>query len=400
MDRRQSLHRLGRAAAGLAGSWLLPLPARTQPASAALRLALAWRGPDDGGQLCDQAGVLRLDGDGQHLALEAAATLPGRAHGLLALADGGFVVCANRPGRWLARFDGHGRLQTLLALDAERPARTLNGHLEADADGRWLFSTETDVRSGEGWISVRDAATLRRVAQWPSQGIDPHQLLLDAEGGLLVAHGGIARDAQGRKRAGEPLLASLQRLDARNGRELGRWTLADAELSIRHMAWGQAPDGGAGPWLGLALQAEHGQVQRRQDAPLLALWDGRALLLPPGAAPAAVQGYAGDIAATPEGGFVLSGQKAGLGLWWRPLPAQPAQLSQPEGRWQRMAELQELCGLAQVPQTVLPADSAWAGGVLLAAARGLAWWQAGQPARAWPWPRPLVPDNHLVLLEG
>jgi hypothetical protein len=53
---------------------------------------------------------------------------------------------------------------------------------------RWrrLYITETDLDSGAGLIGVRDAKTLEKLAEWPTHGIDPHQLVWDAghPGGL------------------------------------------------------------------------------------------------------------------------------------------------------------------------------------------------------------------------
>lgn len=335
------------------------------------------------------AGVLAVDPGAARpsLRLLSSVALPGRAHGLVALPDGGYVVVANRPGRWLLRADAAGQARAWHRLDDEQPARTLNGHAEADADGRWLFTTETDPHSGEGWVSVRDARSLARVLQWRSGGIDPHQCLLDDDGGLLVANGGIARWPDGRKREGEPMAASLARLDARSGRLLARWTLADPALSLRHLAWAWPGADGARPRLGVALQAEHAQPEARRAAPLLALWDGRRLALPEAAAPAAARGYAGDIAAAPGGGFVLSGQKGDLGLWWR--PGRP-DLLQPVAQWR------EPCALAGVPRGHGRDEDA----VLIAGAPGLALWRAGAPAWAAPWPGAWAPDNHLVLLDN
>lgn len=356
------------------------------------RFALTWReagpaAPADGGY---RAGVLRLDLGAPALDLVHAVALPGRAHGLVALPDGGSLVVANRPGRWLLRTDAAGRALAWHRLDDERPARTLNGHAEVDADGRWLFTTETDPATGDGWVSVRDARTLARVLQWPTHGTDPHQALLDADGGLVVANGGIARWPDGRKRAEAPVQAALVRLDARDGRLLGRWTLPDPALSIRHLAWAHplATAPGRAPGLGIALQAEHARPDQRRVAPLLALWDGERLAVPAARVDPAWQGYAGDIAAAPAGGFVLSGQKAHQALWWR--PDAPDQL-------QRVADWTDVCAVAAVDAEAWGAPGL-AGGVLVGGARGLALWQARGPARAWPWPGPWQPDNHLVPL--
>ena len=99
-------------------------------------------------------------------------------------------------------------------------------------------------------------------------------------------------------------------------------------------------------------------------------------------ADASAAGYAGDIAAGPGGGFVISAQKQGRGLWWHP--------DQPE-RLTLVAQLTEPCAL-------LSLDGA--AGVALSAARGVALWHARLPPRMLPWPVPLVPDNHWVPLAA
>jgi hypothetical protein len=345
------------------------------------RLVAAWhRGQaatDEASVGSDHVGVLHVDWSAGAIRIESELELPQRAHGL-ALVEDGFLVVANRPGHWLLRCDDRSRVVQRHAMEAESPSRTLNGHVQVAPDGHWLYTTETDPRSGEGWLSVRDARTLRRVDQWRSHGMDPHQCLVDAEGTLLVANGGIPRNAQGRKQQLERMDPSLVRLDGRSGELLGQWRLSDPRLSIRHLAW--ALDDETSPLLGVALQAEHDEPARRREAPLLALWDGRTLQLPSAAAGAA--GYAGDIAPAVGGGFVLSGQKTGRGLLWH--PGAPRALT-------TIAELREPCALAAWSDGQAP-------GVLIAAARGIACWHPRHPPRMLGWPEDLAPDNHWLLL--
>lgn len=350
-------------------------------ADGAQRLVAAWhRGPaaaDEASAGRDHVGVLRVDWTAGAIRIESELELPQRAHGL-ALVEGGFLVVANRPGHWLLRCDAASRIVQRHAMDDESPPRTLNGHVQATPDGRWLYTTETDPRSGEGWLSVRDAHTLRRVAQWRTHGRDPHQCLVDADGALLVANGGIPRNAQGRKQQLDRMDPSLVRLDARSGELLGQWRLPDPRLSIRHLAW--ALDSEGPPLLGVALQAEHDEPAHRREAPVLALWDGYALRIP--SAVSSGSGYVGDIAPAVGGGFVLSGQKAGRGLLWH--PGAPRSLT-------TIAELRELCALAAWSDGDTP-------GVLIAAARGIASWHPRRPPRMLPWPEDLAPDNHWLLL--
>lgn len=354
-------------------------PAADAAGGAAERLASAWRlppGAAGGQQGGDRVGVLEIDWSTGRVELLGDTPVPARAHGLLALNDGGFLAVAHRPGRWLLRGDGEGRVVRRLDLDAAGERRTLNGHVVASADGRWLYSTETDPADDSGWIAVRDARTLARVAEFRSHGSDAHQLLPAADGTLLVANGGIARDALGRKRDGEAMDSSLVRMDPASGRLLGQWRLADRALSLRHLAWAS----GAQPLLGIALQAEHAAAAERAAAPVLAVWDGDRLHLP--STDMRAGGYAGDIAAAPGGGFVLSAQKQGRCLWWH--PGDPAAMT-------LVAELREPCALAAAP------DGA---GVSISAGRGVARWHARMAPRMLAWPTALAPDNHWVRLAA
>ncbi len=350
-------------------------PAALRAADAPLRLAAAWRAAGGGGSAAvHHVGILEVDWDEARLRIAAELPVPARAHGLLALADGGFAAVAFRPGPWLLRCDAQGRPMQRLLVDEERPRRGFNGHVEGSADGHWLYTTETDPADGSGWIGVRDARTLRRAAQFPSGGIDPHQVLGTPEGALVVANGGILRDASGRGLELARMDPTLALLAGDSGRPIGQWRLPDPRLSLRHMAWAE----GERPLLGIGLQAEHDSADARRDAPALALWDGHALTLP--CADASAAGYVGDIAAGPAGGFVLSAQKAGRGLWWQPAAPQHLTL---------VAELTEPCALVRERSAVL-----------IGAGRGLARWRTDAGGQMLRWPVAMAPDNHAVLLAA
>lgn len=339
-------------------------------AEAVQRFATAWRvGEGDD----HRVGIVEVDTDRLRVAAEV--PVPSRAHGLLARSDGGFLAVANRPGDWMFVFDAEGNVVQRLDARTEAPRHTLNGHVESSADGRWLYTTETDPRDGTGWIAVRDALTLRRIALWRSGGIDAHQLRVDRrDGALFVANGGIVRDARGRKVDGAPIDASLARLDPASGRITGQWRVQDGSISLRHIAW--SADGAR---LGVALQAEHDDPAQRLEAPVLAVWQGDRLHVPSRDARAA--GYAGDIAAGPEGGFVLSAQKALRVLWWSP--------ERPE-RFTPIADLTEPCGLAATEAGQ---------GVWISAGRGLARWHRVDAAAMQAWPARWAPDNHVIGLQ-
>ncbi len=373
---------LGALALGGPGWAAAGLPATASPHTVH-RLGAAWRrvlpatALQATPQTQDCVGVLALDWAARTVRVVAEHAVPTRAHGVMAEPGGGFLVLAARPGSWMRRLDAQGQVVLHHDLTTERPNRSLDGHVIASADGDWLYTPETDRHTGDGWVSVRDVRHFRKQAEWPTHGRDPHQCLIDASGALLLVNGGIPRTPDGKKRDLDQMNPSLVRLDGRHGELLGQWRLADARLSLRHMAWnGDATH----PLLGIALQAEHDEPSRRAVAPVLAVWDGQALTVP--SRDANASGYAGDIAPGPGGGFVLSGQRVGRGVLWH--PDAPAQLFP-------VAELKELCALAS------PGGSGREG-VLLGSERGVARWHPSEPPALLPWPVAMVPDNHWVLL--
>lgn len=72
--------------------------------------------------------------------------------------------------------------------------------------------------------------TLRKQAEWDSGGIDPHQPVLDAQGHLLVANGGVLRNLADAKYDLQRMESALVRIDTRTGRIAQRWVLDDPRL--------------------------------------------------------------------------------------------------------------------------------------------------------------------------
>jgi hypothetical protein len=318
---------------------LLAATARSAQATGAATLAAAW-------QQGDQAFVGLLRAAGSMFSPGPRLALPTRAHGLWVQPEGAVVAFARRPGDWLLRWHPvTNEAQWVWQDDDQR----LNGHGLLLPDRGPLLTSQTDRGTGAGWLAVRDRHTLAPVDHWPTHGHDPHQLLrlpralgpLPA-GTMLVANGGIrTRPETGRSRpAGLPMDASLVALDPDRGRLLGRWCLNDPQLSIRHLAWNER----AGR-VGVALQAEHAEPQARATAPVLAVWDGRALQ--PARHQPALQGYGGDIAALGPG-FVVSCTRAGV-----------LALFDAEGRWQVSLPHSEACALASARDGVWAAGDRW-----------------------------------------
>lgn len=272
---------------------------------------------------------------GSALRVKQTIEVPTRAHGLQVEPGGSVLAIARRPGSWMLRWTpGSKRAQWLWSP----PDRRFNGHVIATASGSRLCTTETDLVTGLGLVALRDARTLQMLQEWPTHGIDPHQLLTEDDGSLLVANGGVpTRPETGRVKLDRTGMdSSLVRLDGRDGRLLGQWRLDDARLSIRHLARH------ADATLGISLQAEHDDAARREAAPLLALFDGQRLRT--AAQPRSLAGYGADIAAT-DSGFALAATRAGGVARWTAA-----------GEWLGFDELADVSALARRGAAL------WAGG--------------------------------------
>jgi uncharacterized protein len=334
------------AAAGLA------VPAWPASASRAALFA-AWDATDRG---VGSHRIGLLDLSAAAVRVQAALDVPTRAHGLAVEPDGTLLAVARRPGDWLVRWRPT-RGQALWHWNGG--GRTFNGHIERRGDE--VFTTETDNESGGGLIVLRDAATLRERALWPTHGRDPHDFLFNSDGALWVANGGIGADAaSGRMKDTRAMDSSLVRLDARTGELTGQWRLPDARLSLRHLA--QTSNGR----IGVAMQAEHDDAAQRAAAPLLAVWHQEALRVV-GGPPAA--GYGGDIAAIGSR-FFVSATRANTLLNWTA-----------ESGWSERSDVAQVCALVVADQRL------WCGSA--------AGW-VSPDGQAWRTTPTLRLDNHAI----
>jgi hypothetical protein len=305
------------------------------------RLAAAWQGAQG-----YQLGVLVPRGAALHI--ESALEVPTRAHGVWVERGGTLLAVARRPGDWLLRWRPGSQAVAWSWIEADR---AFNGHVIASADGKTLYTTETNLETGQGLIGLRDAASLEKIGEWPTHGMDPHELLLDADGSLVVANGGIpALPETGRLKLHlNRMDSSLVRLDTGSGELRGQWRLADPRLSLRHMAWGPAPVANtAGPrLLGIALQAEHDEASVKQGAPVLAVFDGRQLQSYAAGSGQSLAGYGGDIACVASGFAVSCPRAHGVATW------------RADGEWTGFLPLEEACALAP---SATGSAHLWAGG--------------------------------------
>lgn len=297
-----------RAVIGLA----LAAGAAALPGLGALRIARA------GGWLATRvtaeakAFATAFDGGGQ-IRFERA--LPGRGHGLACAPDGRVaVVLGRRPGRFaLALSPLDGRVVATL-----RPRRgcVFCGHGLFTPDGRLFLASETDWAGERGLIGLYDTGDWHRVGEWPTGGLDPHDLVLAADGrSLVVANGGLLTDpdAPGTVLNLDRMVSSLSVLALGTGEQLVQATLPPAlhQLSIRHLA--RTRDG----VVAFAMQYQG----RPEDAVAMAGLFGRdggvrLLELPPSDL-RALRHYCGSVAVDPSGTVIAAASPRGglVALW-------------------------------------------------------------------------------------
>ncbi|MDO6562329.1 DUF1513 domain-containing protein [Amphritea sp. 1_MG-2023] len=166
--------------------------------------------------------------------------LPGRAHHTEAHPTQSLLACtARRPGRFIDIIDY--QQQRLVKRILADDGRHFFGHSIFSEDGRWLITTENDISTAQGRVVVRSMADdYRVIADYPSHGIGPHELVQQPNSSVLVvANGGIlTRPDRGREKLNlDSMQPSLVRLDLNTGERLEQQMLPTEQhqLSIRHI---------------------------------------------------------------------------------------------------------------------------------------------------------------------
>lgn len=271
---------------GLAAAAILPI--RGWAAVGAPEWVAAARLPDDSHALhgLDAAGGITF-----------AVPLPDRGHAAAAHPYRAEVVAfARRPGTFglvVDCRDGH------VSHRLSPPqGRQFNGHGAFSADGTRLYTSEVVAEGSAGRVGVWDVrAGYRRLGEWDSQGIGPHELRLMADGNLVIANGGIETDPEDRTPLNlDRMQPNLTVLDGEGAAVSVRAFGPDlAQDSIRHLAL--LPDGVA-----FAMQW---QGDPSDPVPLLGIApvEGDLVAHPvPESEAYAMKGYAGSVAAT--GGMI------------------------------------------------------------------------------------------------
>lgn len=240
---------------------------------------------------------------------------------------------ARRPGRFLVVIDlAKGTLRREIAAASDRH---FNGHGVYSSDGNLLYVTENDYVAGRGVIGVYDATqNYRRVAELPSHGIGPHELLISSGGKtLIIANGGILThpDSGRRKLNLDNMSPSLAYVDATSGALIAQHRLPDElhQLSIRHIA-------ASNDTLCIAMQY---QGQRTDQPPLVAthrMGENIRLHQAPDEIQKRMRNYCGSVCTDTSGElFAVSSPRGKLVTFWST-----------QGRFIGNTELIDGCGLA------------------------------------------------------
>lgn len=322
LDRRSFLRAAG-------GAFLLSLaqPARAEAETADALFATAF------GRRAGGFGVAVMSEAG---AVLKAIDLPERGHDIVFdPVSRRSVVFARQPGTFAVVFDHAGRSEPQTIASA--PGRHFFGHGAFSPDGRLLYATENDFDAARGTIGIYDAGGgFKRLGEFASGGVGPHEVLLSADGRTLaVANGGIETHPDyGRAELNlSTMKPSLAFIDRITGDVLETHELPSAlhQLSIRHMDF----DAAGTLWFG----CQH-RGPATEKPPLVGRarrGEGLSLLAMPEEPLFALRNYVGSVAANAAAGVVAVSSPQGNAF----LVIEAA-----TGKVVRSTTLTEVCGLA------------------------------------------------------
>lgn len=245
------------------------------------------------------------------------------------------VVFARQPGTFAVIFDHSGQRAPLtIASPADRH---FFGHGVFSPDGALLYATENDFDNAAGMIGVYDVQDgFRRIGEFPTHGVGPHELLLLGDGmTLAIANGGIETHPDfGRAKLNlSTMKPSLVFVDRLSGDLIERHELPPAlhRLSIRHMDM----DNSGTVWFGCQHEGPAsekpllvGRAARGKDLQLLDM---------PQKVLEGFRNYIGSVAANRQTGTIAVSSPQGNCY---------AVIEAASGRVVASRELTEVCGLA------------------------------------------------------
>lgn len=281
------------------------------------------------------------------------------------------VGFARRPGRFAVVVNCASG-QEVAQLDCPN-GRHFYGHGVFSADGAQLLTTENDYETARGIVGVWDTTDgFRRVGEYPSGGIGPHDILRLPDGGFVIANGGIqTHPDMGRVKLNLPSMRpNLTYMDA-SGAVTDQVELAGEmhHNSIRHLTLdGNGHVIAALQWQGPPTKDVALVLRHRKDT---------ATTLLPHPAQSRLKTYAGSIACCPlSGEIAVTGPKGSHVIFFNA-----------DGTPNGDRPISTAAGVAQHPE----------GGLMISCDGGLVHRQAGverfiaiSANVAW--------DNHLIAL--
>lgn len=146
------------------------------------------------------------------------------------------VAFARRPGRFAVVLDCRDGT-TLATLDSPVGLH-FYGHGTYDATGGLLFTTENDFENGQGRIGVWDVTKgYKRIGEFSSQGIGPHDIRLMPDDTLVIANGGIDTHPEtGRQKLNLATMQPNLSYVTQNGELLDQIMPSQHHASIRHLS--------------------------------------------------------------------------------------------------------------------------------------------------------------------
>lgn len=202
------------------------------------------------------------------------------------------VAVARRPGRFLTVIDANdGRIKEQISSPV---GRHWFGHGVFSHGGDQLFVTENDIEAEHGSIAVLDANDgYRRISQWHSGGIGPHEILRLSNQRLFVCNGGILTHPEnGRTPLNlDDMRPNISLIDPLSGELIEQHALDPAWrlASLRHA------DELANGKVAVVMQ---NQAASRGKAPLLSIYEPGSGLQPfwaPEATQIALNDYCGSV---------------------------------------------------------------------------------------------------------
>lgn len=212
------------------------------------------------------------------------------------------VAFARQPGTFAVVFD-HGGAREPVTI-ASPAGRHFYGHGVFSPDGALLYATENDFENAAGMVGVYDATDgFRRVGEFATHGVGPHEILLCPDGRTLaVANGGIEThpDFGAAKLNIATMTPSLAFIDRLDGSLVERHELDASmhKLSIRHMDF----DGSGTLWFG--CQHEGPATERPALLGRARAGETFELVALPQEVLVGLRNYVGSVAANPLAGTV------------------------------------------------------------------------------------------------